>query len=179
MQHSRRQERRRYQLLLCGVLFGASTGQYAIETVIVFMAGVFVKQPGFGPGDGGGPWLSPSGRVADGEAVVDAVVGDARPALHQAYVFCGSLEAHLAAEVGGFDDQRVALPMAAGIAEPLANSAIEMWPPVERYDARLVNLLLRDGHVTRGLDNLVVIVVAGGNARQGCADNAARVEFDV
>ena len=61
--------------------------------------------------------------------------------------------------VGRVDDERVAFPVAAGIAEEAADRRRRVGTAVERDDPRLVDHLLKHHHVRR-LDNLEVVVVA-------------------
>ena len=67
----------------------------------------------------------------------------------------------------GLDDQRVALPAAAAVAQPLAHAVGHMRAVVERNDARLVDHLQQQHHVVRRLEDLVVRVVDVRNHGDG------------
>ena len=111
-------------------------------------------------------------RVVDGEPVVDGLVVDARVALGQVQGVARPAEVGLRGEVRGFDDQRVTLPVAARIAQPLADRFRDMRAAVERDDPRLVDQLLVDDDVARHLEDLVIAAVPAPDAIPAARDAA-------
>ena len=77
-------------------------------------------------------------------------------------------------EVGGFDDERVAVPAAARVAELELETLAQMGPAVERDDPRVVHELVADGDETGRLDDLirVAVDVPHHRARQTACDAA-------
>ena len=96
-------------------------------------------------------------------------------------VLCRSSKARLVREVRYVDDQRIPLPVATRIAQPLAGVWVKMRPAVQRDDACVVHHLVEDGHVSRSLDDLIVVVVPGRHhhAGQPSPRDAAREEAGV
>ena len=76
----------------------------------------------------------------------------------------GSKEGVLAVEVGGLDDQRIALPMVAVAARPLADVLPQTRAPVQRDDAGVMKHLRQKHHVVAILDDMVVVVVVPRSA---------------
>src|SRR5882672_8047431 len=76
-----------------------------------------------------------------------------------------------AREIGGLDNQCVALPVAPRVPQVLTNIRPGMGSPVQWDDARLMNHLIANYHVSGNLQNLISIVVHHRNDRAG---NAAR-----
>ena len=74
-------------------------------------------------------------------------------------------KAGLAQEVGRVDDERVTVPVAAGVAHPLPRALRQMRPSIERHDARAVHHLVQQDDVVRRLDQVDVLVVARGRHR--------------
>ena len=73
------------------------------------------------------------------------------------------------AQVGGLDDEGVAFPMAARIAQPLLDPAVDVRAAVHRNDARVVNHLHQDHDVAGRLKDLVVVIVEARHHRAGQA----------
>src|SRR2546426_12111788 len=78
----------------------------------------------------------------------------------------GSSESSLVGEIGGFDDQSVAFPMASGIAHQQTDILRYMRPSIQRNDARIVDHLDEDHDVTGRLHDLIVVVVGAGKHRR-------------
>ena len=76
------------------------------------------------------PWPGPHGRVFDGDLVFEGLGPGARPALNEVQVLAGAEEIGFRTEVGDVDHKRVALPVAARIAEPLADIGRQVRAPV-------------------------------------------------
>src|ERR1700677_1177388 len=104
------------------------------HVVIIFMAGVLVHLLtgiGLSPWNSGRPGLRPCSRILDRELVVERSRVDAREALGDTESLgIGSLKNHavVGPEIGGLNDQRRALPMSAGIAQPLVEILSDMRP---------------------------------------------------
>ena len=111
--------------------------------------------------------------------VVERIGSDAAPTFDEMQVLPGAFEVRPVAEIRGVDHQRVALPMATRVAQPLADVLIEMPSPIERDDAGLVHLLLKNRHVSRSLHDLIVVVVPGRDPRQRGANDAALIQVAV
>ena len=106
-----------------------------------------------------GPRLFPRGRVLEGDLVAKrAPVGAGEP-LDQFQVLARAAPRGLAGEVGGFHDQRVALPVSARAAQPLAWAVVGHRAAVDRDDAHLVDHLQENRHVAFALEDLDVVVV--------------------
>ena len=73
----------------------------------------------------------------------------------------GAAELALRREVGCLHDERIAFPSTASVAVPLADLVREMGAPVERDDAGVVGHLTEDDDVARGLEDVLIAVVAG------------------
>src|SRR6186713_2054537 len=65
-------------------------------------------------------------------------------------------------EVGGLDDERVALEVAPRITHQLTEAAADVRPPVERDDTRLVHHLVGDDDRIRRLDDARAVAVHHG-----------------
>ena len=101
--------------------------------------------PASSPRDFGRPGPGPGGGILDRERVVDRVRVDAREPLVDVQRRRGDSEPRLVVEVGRVDDQRVAFPVAARVAVPLAD-ALPTWRTraVDRESAARVNHLGAD-----------------------------------
>ena len=62
-------------------------------------------------------------------------------------------------EIGGLDNQRVAVPVAARVPHPLAYLLWQMWAPVHGDDASVVDHLIENHHRVRSLKELHIVVV--------------------
>ena len=127
-----------------------------------------------------------AGRVGDREAVVDAVGRDAREPLDDAGVRARGMHQvphaliALRGQVGRLDDQRLALPVGARVAQPLADPRSQMPAAVQRDDPRVVDHLHQDHDVVGRLQNLIVVVVEAGHHGAGhAARDAPVVEVQV
>ena len=99
------------------------------------------------------------GRVAHRELVAQRVGVDARDPLDQVQVGARPSERGLAQEVRGNDDERVALPAPARVADPLPEPVRQGCASVEGDDAGVVHHLVEDDDVVGGLEELHVVVV--------------------
>ena len=114
------------------------------------------------------------GRIVDRVLVEQRVVVDAREALRQPQGGAGPHRAddgrveagRLIGEVGRLDDERITLPVAAGVAHPLPDAVGQVRAAVERHDARVVHHLVQDRDVVGGLEDLQVLVVARRHDRR-------------
>ena len=136
------------------------------------MAGVLVEQAVEARhGNRCGPRCRVLRRIADREPVVEGPVVGPREALLDHGGLAAPEDGQGAAvdgdEVGRLDDQRVALPAAARVPQPLPNPSVRMRPPVERDDPGVVDHLDEDHDITRRLEDLVVVVVEAGHHRAG------------
>src|SRR5262249_38985842 len=91
----------------------------------------------------GGPGLGPHGRIFDRDLVGKRLWPGARPPLDQVQVLARAKEIGLRTEVGDVDDERIALPMAARVAEPLTDRGRQVGAPVHD-DVALPPLALID-----------------------------------
>ena len=173
----------RLRALLLFAFERARRGQRVGQTVVPLVAGVLVEHPvGAEPWNRHGPRPNPRLRIAHRELVVDRRLVDAAKALDQHHLLRRAAErrgARRIREVRRLDDQRVALPPAARVSQPLPHRPRNVRTAVHGDEARLVNLLLEDRHVPGRLHDLVVVVVAGRQARQRAADDAAAVDVEV
>src|ERR1700680_4110209 len=77
-----------------------------------------------------GPRPRPHGRIFDRDFVREGPRPGARPALNQAQVLARSEHIGFRTEVGHVDHERVALPTAARVAEPLTDGGGQAGAPV-------------------------------------------------
>src|SRR6266478_8462691 len=77
-----------------------------------------------------GPRPRPHGRIFDRDHVREGLWPGARPALNKVQVLARPQEIGFRAEVGHVDHKRVALPMAARVAEPLTDARRQVGAPV-------------------------------------------------
>src|SRR5262245_53769203 len=104
-----------------------------------------------------GPRPRPRVWILDRELVADGPRVDAREPLGDAkgrWIRVLENHAFVGPEIRRFDDQRVAIPAAARVAEPLAQRAADVRPAVEWNDPRAVNHLGCDRDIPRALENL-------------------------
>src|SRR5271170_5432581 len=73
-----------------------------------------------------GPWPRPHGRIFDRDLVGEGLRPSARPSLDEMQVLARSEDIGFRTEVGHVDDEGIALPMAARVAEPLADAGGQM-----------------------------------------------------
>src|SRR6516162_9689371 len=107
------------RLLLCGLLCGARSRENAGHGVVAFVAGIFVDGlVALAHRNNSGERPRPYARIIDGELVHERVGVGAGELLDEVRVRAGVRETRLALEVDRVDDQRVAFPMAPGIAPP-------------------------------------------------------------
>src|SRR4029077_8142595 len=114
----------RTALGLLDLFFGRASSRQDVHDVFVpFGAGVLEHRPLHGAqGNDGRPGSRPSGGVIDGELVLDGVLVGTREVFGNFQrIGIGVLKCGARAEIRGLDDERIALPMAAGITVPLAD----------------------------------------------------------
>src|SRR4029453_17760515 len=103
----------------------AGRAQHVLQSEVSFVARVFVDETVDAiPRHLHRPRPRPRLGIGNGELVVDRPVARAREPFDQAHVLRRVLErraARFVGEVCRFDDERVALPVTAPVAEPLAN----------------------------------------------------------
>src|SRR5262252_1702521 len=104
---------------LGGFLFPARAAQDVAQPIVAFVTGELVDRS-VGPNHrvGHGPGPRPRRRIVYREAVLEGVGIEAREAFDEMEVRAGAAEARLVGEVGRVDDERVALPVSARIADP-------------------------------------------------------------
>src|SRR5438132_1242701 len=76
--------------------------------------------------------------------------------------FTRSSEVRLIGAIRGVDDEGIALPAAARVAQQLADVWPQVRTPVQGYDANVVDLLLENRHVPGTLLKLNIAVVGLG-----------------
>src|SRR5580700_5870681 len=101
--------------------FGSAGAREDVDCVVVVLGAVILEYRAIhmAQGDDRRPRLRPGGWVIDGELVLDRILIRARKVLRDFQgLRVGILEGGAGAEIGGLDDQRTALPMAARISVP-------------------------------------------------------------
>src|SRR5207247_8575501 len=119
------------------LLLRSRPGQNSIQAVIVFVACVLVERARLVPRDYGGPRPRPCRGIADGEPVVDPIIGDPRPPFNESHILCSAFKRCLIAKVCRFDHESVPFPVSARISTPLADIGLETRTAVQRNDSRL------------------------------------------
>ena len=106
------------------------------DVVVVFVARVFVQLIfGLVPGNDRRPGSASRCRILDRKLIGNDVRFDAREPLREFEgLRIGFAKGTVRSEIGGLDDQRVAIPPAAGISEPLLEPWSQMRPSVQRDD---------------------------------------------
>src|SRR5579872_1848043 len=104
------------------------------------------------------PGLRKYGRIINCRPVKNRVRIDTTETLYNFQILGGSLRG--GPEVRGFDNQRIAFPMANRIAEPQSDVRVEVRTSVQVYDANLVIHFMHDHNRVRRLDDLMVVVIA-------------------
>ena len=127
-----------------------------------------VAHEGVHPGPGPGP----DGRVFQREPILERVRTGTRVALGQRQVLGRSLERRPAVEIGDLDDERVALPATARVAEIGGDVRADVGRSVSRDDPGLVHHLSLHGHEVGRLRDLQTVVVDGGHRHQPAGDAA-------
>src|SRR5262245_25003690 len=108
------------------------------------------------------PRLLPGCRIADREPQLEPIGADARVSLDEMQIRRRSTVVVLAVEIRRLDDERVAFPVAAGVADPGANVVVQPRTSVERDDARFMNHLVHDDGGARCLHDPDVVVIERG-----------------
>ena len=85
----------------------------------------------------------------------------------------------LVTEMGGLDHQRVALPVATRLPSKLAHRRPGLRVPVEGNNTYVVNVLLQNDHVIRSLEQVIVVVVSGGQRRHAAIPDAPVSEIEL
>src|SRR5262245_30060323 len=115
---------------------------------------------------GRAPRTRERGRVVHGELVQQRVLVDASETLDEMELVVSPAKTGPAVEVRRVDDERVALPLAARIAQPRPHAGRDVRTAVQRNDPRVVNHLVGDDDVARHLKDLDEIVVRTGHHRR-------------
>ena len=105
-----------------------------------------------------GPRRFPSVRVLHREVVQQGVLVDAREPLYHLQIARSADVGGRVVEVGGLDDQRVAVPPADGVAGPTAHVVRRVFA-VDAHDAGVVNHFRENHHMARRLHDALVVVV--------------------
>src|SRR5206468_4106065 len=105
-------------------------------------------------GEFAAPGFGESGWIIYGEAVYDRLRVYNREALGQVQILIRTAEAVFSGEVGAVDDQRVAFPAAAGIAQPLAHRGGHMRSPIQQNPAHIMPEFDINGEEPRALGDL-------------------------
>src|SRR5262249_47363102 len=83
----------------------------------------------------------------------------------------GTSEVCSIAEIRGIDYKCVALPMAARITQPLADTRFQVWNAIQRDDASFMNHFVKNDHTVRTLHDLDITVIRSArNSRQRLRD---------
>src|SRR5688572_21398708 len=129
----------------CALLFEPCTNQRVVKSEVPLVAGVLEDGPDrLLHGQLTSPRPRPGGRILDGEAVHDDLLGHTPEALGHLHSIARVAERVLAVEVGGLDDERIPLPPASRGAYPLPNAPGRHGATVERHDPDVVNHLGQD-----------------------------------
>src|SRR5579872_3490960 len=112
------------------------------------------------------PWFGPSPRISNRDFVLQAFRTGACEALHHMKLFARSGHEAGGFVVGGIDDQRVALPMAARIPQPELDRGWQMRTSIEWNDADVVNHFGLEGHCVRRLNNPRIALITRGQLRR-------------
>ena len=108
------------------LLVGARPRQDAVEADVVLVTRVSVPSAAFMPIKRRRPLTSPGGGIVDGEPVIDLVVGHASPRSTRSMFLEDASKRGSVVEIGGFDHQRIALPIAARIATDVVRQAAQL-----------------------------------------------------
>src|SRR5262249_43630920 len=123
-----------------------------------------------------GPRPRPHRRILDGHGIFERGRARARPPLDQVQVLARALEIGLRAEIGHVDDERIALPVAARVAVPLADRGGQVRAAVH-HDVALPALALADvvehRDATRRLHDAAEAAAIGGAELGQAAGEAA------
>src|SRR5262249_53028212 len=163
---SRASRHRSFRALL---LVRACAAENSDHTQIALVTGILVHgrgAPHHRHRDRPGPRVH--GWRIHGELIIDRVGARTREALDQSEITTHAKveiirrsSKDLVVDVGRFDDECLAFPVAARIAEPLFDDPVQMWPAINWNETRVVNHLGHDRHELRCLEDLIGIVVAG------------------
>ena len=112
------------------------------------------------------PWRRPRFRIIDRDLIKQRIRLGAGEALDQAERVAHGDVAPVTAgpesavEVGGFDDERITIPAAAGIAHVSPDGGREVRSSIERDESSLVDHLVANRHETGRLHDLIAVAVA-------------------
>ena len=114
----------------------SGTGENSGHPEIALVAGVFINGTlGLAHGNRATPGSNKCSGVIHREFVDEGVRINARKTLDDVQILCGISVGRFVREIGGVHNQRIALPMAPRIAEPLTHLGRQVWAPVQRDDA--------------------------------------------
>src|SRR2546426_5629585 len=156
------------------LLFFAAAIQDTRHSVISLVTGV-LENPALAlpPGNCGRPGFRPGCWILECDFVIDRVGIETREALDHMQAAGRTSEVRLVGEIRRIDDQCVAVPMAARVAEVLADALVQMRTPVQRDDSSFMNHFVENDHAIGTLHNLDIAVVRGtGNPRETLRYNA-------
>ena len=125
-------------------------------------------------GDPHRPGPGPHRRVGDGDLVVEGSGTRPGQPLDEVEAVGRPAEVGGRREVGRFDHQRVALPVAARVAVQLPHGPGQVRLPGQGDDPRVVNHLVHEDEVVRVLEDLEIAVVARAQPREPVGDAALR-----
>src|SRR5262245_28283801 len=155
------------------------TGEGVLQPAVAFMTSVLEDWTDcLLHGQLGRPGSCPCRWIVDRKFVVDPVLGHAREAFGQAHVLTGPLKRRLVGEIRRLDDQGLAFPAANRVPRQASNVGRQMWTSIERDNARLMDHLNENHHVTRPLDDLIVVVIGARQHRRTGAvhENASHAQ---
>src|SRR3989441_7496666 len=121
-----------------------------------------------GHGNCRGPRFGKRRRVVEGDLIIDRVRADAREALdHTPFLAGASEDSDVSVadrlQIGCLDDQSITFPTPTRVPQPLADVLTYVRPPVQGDDPRVVDHLDVNHHVSRSLQNLIIVVVEAGH----------------
>src|SRR5438094_134244 len=126
------------------------------------------------------PRTRPGLRIVDGELVFDGLRVNSSEAFDHAQPIADNPvetpNQRLVVEIGGLDDERIAVPAAARVPQPLTDTWPDVRATVHRYDSHFVDVFLETSHILRRLHDLVVVVVNSRNCWYSAVDDAALTE---
>ena len=112
--------------------------------------------------------------IGDRVLVVDQVVAHTPEALDGVCVRRSPIpKRRLVVEVRGLDDERVAFPVPARVAVPMANGLGQVRTAVERNHPHVMDVLVEDGDDAGRLEDLIRVVVPGRERRHAVVHDAA------
>ena len=145
-------------------------GEDVQQAVIALVARVLVERShDLGHRDRCRPRLREGRRIVDRDLVVHRTGTESREALDDATLLAGAIDSHVSlvdvGEIDRLNDERIAFPVAARVAQPLFDAGPDVRTPVHRNDPRVVNHLDENHDVAGHLQDLIVMVVEARHHR--------------